>query len=328
MVSYKVMTLNELQLDGFKWVDISKPSKDMLQQIAADLGLPARVVLNCLSSDYLPHVETYGGTQFILLRLMEPKTEHTADSVQELTTKIAIFLTQDKLISLHRLPLNEIKNIQARIAQPNKALPNRQKLLSYFYDQVSLGFEEPLNELESKLTSFEEALFKKNKSKNFIEDGFYLKRKASALKKVLKLTLELMGKLIVKVDCTPESFQESKDRLERNLFYAEDVYENIQSLMSLHMSIESQKTNQASYRTNEIMRVLTVLTIFFLPLNFIAGVFGMNFAHIPFLQHEWGFWVSLFMMFLISFALAVYLFKQGWLAKPDILIGREKNNDG
>jgi magnesium transporter len=327
IVSYRPMILNEVQLDGFKWVDITKPTKEMLQQIASDLGLSPRIVLNCLNSDYLPHIETFSGVQFVLLRLMEPKTEHSADSVQELTTKIAIFVTQDKLISLHRLPLGEIKRINERIQEPNKPIASRQKLLSYFYEQVSLGFDGPLGELETKLQSFEEALFNKNKSKNFIQDGFYLKRKASALKKVLKLTLELMNKLIIKIECTPESFQESKDRLERSLFYAEDVYENIQSLMSLHMSIEAQKTNQASYRTNEIMRVLTVLTIFFLPLNFIAGVFGMNFGQMPFLQHEQGFWISILSMFLISSTLAIYLFKQGWLLKPDIMVGREKSND-
>jgi magnesium transporter len=145
-----------------------------------------------------------------------------------------------------------------------------------------------------------------------------VKRKASAFKKVLRLTLDLMSKLIMKAECSIELFQESRDRLERSLFYAEDVHENIQSLLNLHLSVESQKINDASFRTNEIMRVLTVLTIFFLPLNFIAGVFGMNFREMPLLESSFGFWESLALMIVISAVLGLYLRSQGWLDKPEI----------
>ena len=318
----------EVQFSEFKWVDIAGPTADVLLQLAEKEGLSKRIVSNCLDTDYLPQLETYGTYQFIILRLMEPNSKPHANSVQDLTTKIAIFILQDKLITIHRLPLKEIEAVKLKATEINSVQKSitKQRVISLFYDQLANGFDKPLTELEQKLDSFEEKLFTKDKSKNFIQEGFYLKRKAAAFKKVLKLTLDLLNKLNIKMECTPEQFQESKDRLERSLFYAEDVYDNIQSLMSLHLSIESQKTNEASFKTNEIMRVLTVLTIFFLPLNFLVGVFGMNFAHIPFLQHEYGFWFSIILMSVISGRLAVYLFKQGWLSKPDILLDSEESN--
>ena len=318
----------EVQFSEFKWVDIAGPTADVLLQLAEKEGLSKRIVSNCLDTDYLPQLETYGTYQFIILRLMEPNSKPHANSVQDLTTKIAIFILQDKLITIHRLPLKEIEAVKLKATEINSVQKSitKQRVISLFYDQLANGFDKPLTELEQKLDSFEEKLFTKDKSKNFIQEGFYLKRKAAAFKKVLKLTLDLLNKLNIKMECTPEQFQESKDRLERSLFYAEDVYDNIQSLMSLHLSIESQKTNEASFKTNEIMRVLTVLTIFFLPLNFLVGVFGMNFAHIPFLQHEYGFWFSIILMSVISGLLAVYLFKQGWLSKPDILLDSEESN--
>lgn len=310
----------EVKLDTLKWTDYTDPSRETLEQIAAELKLENIVLYNCLDTDYLPHIETYPGTQFLILRLMEPKSKADADSVQELTTKIAIFMNPTRIISIHRLPLFEVVGVEKKIKESAAEKITKSKIISYFYEQASLGFDKPLTELEFKLHILEENLFSSSKSKTFLQEGFYLKRKASAFKKVLKLTLELLAKLIAQADCKEEEFLQSKDRLERSLFYAEDVYDNIQSLLNLHMSIESQKTNEASFRTNEIMRVLTVLTIFFLPLNFIAGVFGMNFQHIPLLSNPLGFAISILIMLIVSLLLGAYIYRQGWLGRPKMRV--------
>lgn len=322
------MNKTVVELDALKWTDYLDPDKQTLEKIASELSLENRVLYNCLDTDYLPHIETYPSAQFLILRLMEPQSKPNANSVQELTTKVAIFFNSDQIITIHRLPLREIfevaKKIQESTTQNKESTTEKltkSKIISFFYEQVSLGFDKPLTELEFKLHTLEENLFSKSKPKTFLQEGFYLKRKASAFKKVLKLTIELLGKLIVQADCQQEQFVQSRDRLERSLFYAEDVYDNIQSLLNLHMSIESQKTNEASFRTNEIMRVLTVLTIFFLPLNFIAGVFGMNFQYIPLLTDPEGFIISMVIMLVISLLLGVYLLKQGWLVSAKKKVG-------
>ncbi|MBY0452930.1 MAG: hypothetical protein K2P92_07835 [Bdellovibrionaceae bacterium] len=312
----------EMTFESFKWTDVTGPTPEVLRQLAVELDVPERVMLNALDTDYLPQIEIYEKVQFILLRLMEPETKAHASSVQELTTKVALFIHEDRVVSLHRLPLAEIEEIKRHIELRKTSAITKQKMISYFYEQASLGFDKPLSDLENKMERIEQSFFSQHKSKDFLKEGFYLKRKSAAFKKVLKLTLDLLNKLVNKMDCSMVNFQESKDRLERSLFYAEDVYDNVQSLLNLHISVESQKTNEASFKTNEIMRVLTVLTIFFLPLNFIAGVFGMNFAHIPFLQHEYGFWFSIAAMLAISLLLTVYLLKQGWLRRPDITLSK------
>ncbi|MBC7419615.1 MAG: hypothetical protein H7328_02710 [Bdellovibrio sp.] len=311
--------MDQIQLDygTFKWIDLINPSREMLQQMAAELGVPEKVLINCLDPDYLPHVETYDVTQFLVLRLMEPEFKITADTVQELTTKIAIFFTKDKLISIHRLPLSEVTEVRTKIKKMKPEDVNEGVVLSYFFEQVSLGFDNPLTNLEYKLENFEERMFQIKKSKSLLLEGYYIKRQSSAFRKVMKLTIDSQAKIIQRTDCCPKNkMQEVKDRLERNLFYAEDVFDNVQSLLNLHMAIESQRTNEGSYRTNEIMRVLTVITIFFLPLNFLAGVFGMNFVHIPLLSHPMGFWISIIMMLIISVALSYYVMKKGWIEKP------------
>lgn len=310
------MHKNEVDLESFKWIDIINPSKTVLEKTAAELALPKKLLLNCLDPDYLPHVETYGSTQFVLLRLMEPKVQFDADSVQELTTKVALFINATKIISIHRLPLAEIDEIETKV----KAIPavelTKYHLISLFFEQVSLGFDGPLSDLERKIETFEEQIFRAEESKVVLQDGYYIKRKASAFKKVMKFTIDTLQKMMQKSDCPLGVMQEVRDRFDRNLFYADDIYENIQSLLNLHIAMASQKTNEASFRTNEIVRVLTVLTIFFLPLNFLAGVYGMNFERIPLLRDEHGFWYAIGFMVITSVCLLYYVVRKGWLSAP------------
>ena len=110
------MNTSEVIFSTFKWLDLVSPEINTLEAIATELNLPRKLLVNCLDPDYLPHTETYGENRFIVLRLMEPKTLNTADTVQELTTKIVLFITPEKIISIHRLPLkNEITQIQEKL---------------------------------------------------------------------------------------------------------------------------------------------------------------------------------------------------------------------
>lgn len=302
-----------VQTPKFQWSDIEAPTKDDLTELNKILNLPKKVLLNCLDPDYLPHVEVYGTTYFVILRLPEPNTKFDADTVQELTTKIALFVRSDKIFTIHRLPLDQISVIRKRAKILEDVDLTSFQLLSFFFEQIAQAFEEPLSQLEKKMEDFEQRIFQSRHSSALLQEGYYIKRKASGYKKVLKFTLEVMSKLSVKTDCPLGLWQESRDKLERCLFYADDFFENTQGLLNLHLSIESQKTNEASFRANEIMRVLTVLSIFFLPLNFLAGIFGMNFTHIPLLGHEYGFWISLVLMILTSASLLFYVKTKGWL---------------
>ena len=306
----------DLKLNQLSWTDVLSPTKEMLESLAVKYGLSKKIFINCLDPDYLPHLETYGETQFVILRFPEPNTKLNADNVQELTTKIAVFINRQNLTTIHRVNLTQIEAVEKKI----KLLPAEETtsfhVLTLFFEQVAISFDQPLTELELKMEIFEEKIFHSKRTKMLLQEGYYIKRKASAYKKVIKFTLDVLNKLMQKGDCPVGLLQGTKDSLDRCLFYADDIFENVQGLLNLHMAIESQRTNEASFRTNEIVRVLTVLSIFFLPLNFLAGLYGMNFEHIPLLQDYNGFWYALGFMVMICGGLLTYVGRKGWLLQP------------
>ena len=79
----------------------------------------------------------------------------------------------------------------------------------------------------------------------------------------------------------------------------------------------AQKTNVASQKANEVMRLLTLVSVFFLPLNLIAGIYGMNFENMPELKNPDGYRLTLIVMTLIAFAILVGFWRKGWLVSQD-----------
>jgi magnesium transporter len=89
-----------------------------------------------------------------------------------------------------------------------------------------------------------------------------------------------------------------------------DLVESYRDVLSGLMEIA---ISSIGLRTNEIMRVLTVITSIFIPLTFIAGVYGMNFAHMPELAQPHGYFVCLLVMLLVAVGQILYFKKRGWL---------------
>jgi magnesium transporter len=104
-------------------------------------------------------------------------------------------------------------------------------------------------------------------------------------------------------------------RIQRAIGASETFLEGMNQLLQLHLALVSQKTNEASQRTNEVMRVLTVFSAFFLPLSFIAGVYGMNFESMPELKHPLGYAGSLLLMAGVALTIFIWFRKRGWIGK-------------
>ncbi len=67
-----------------------------------------------------------------------------------------------------------------------------------------------------------------------------------------------------------------------------------------------------SHQTNNVMKVLTIMTSIFAPLTFIAGIFGMNFQNMPELSWEYGYPLSLLLMVVIGLSMLIWFKKKGW----------------
>lgn len=287
--------------EGVAWVDCVEPTHDDLISLAATYGLHSTSVEDCLDPSHLPKFEAIGPMTFIILRSYDESCAADSDSVQELTRKVALFYTSHAVITVHRTDQPFLKRLREKWSC-QKGSPGR--LIADILCEAMLTYDFPLDRAFNQLDEMEIALFQKGHDHDLISDTYFLKRTASVLKRVIRTTQDMIPK-IGQLDQESVPFlQDARDEVGRIYFVADDLLENVNDLNSLYLSIEARRTNEASYRTNEVMRVLTLFSVFFLPLNFLAGVYGMNFKHMP--ELEWTFGYPLILAFMVGVAVALY----------------------
>jgi magnesium transporter len=101
-------------------------------------------------------------------------------------------------------------------------------------------------------------------------------------------------------------FRDVQENAESYHFYADELLDDANTLLNVQLAL-------ASHRTGEVMRVLTVFSVFFLPLTFIVGVYGMNFRFMPELNSPWGYPAVLGAMLLVTLLIYRWFRSRGWL---------------
>lgn len=296
----------EKKIQKITWLDITAPKRNELNHLSAELNIPNRILINALDPEHLPKYESFDSAAVVYLRVVD-NSKKNASNIQDLTTKITIIITDKILITIHRLDHPFLKELRESSVENETTLKDLiKKIITSSMDT----YDEPLTQLETRMEIFEETIFVNNKSLNIIKEGYYLKRKASAIRKILKFSNDILSGLQSRPDFIWRDFHGLRESIDRNLFYTEDLLENVTGLLNLHISLATQKTN-------EVMRVLTVFSIFFLPLNFLAGVYGMNFEYMPELHHPGGYFYLLALMTLISLLIFYWVYRKGWLENPN-----------
>ena len=98
------------------------------------------------------------------------------------------------------------------------------------------------------------------------------------------------------------------EHIDRVVQHVRRLEHSTETAVQMHFNVQSN-------RTNDIMRTLTALTAIFLPLNLIAGIFGMNFEFMPWLHQATAFWWTLGSMGLIAVGLGLYFWRKRYLAR-------------
>jgi magnesium transporter len=167
------------------------------------------------------------------------------------------------------------------------------------------SYDDPAGRLSEQVDFYENQVMLKRTSEDYMERLFYIKREASVAHKVLTLMVEPINHIFVQKREKVELQNVRDQHLKMQTLYGQ-VLEEVNNLMNMYMSYQAQ-------RTNDVVKVLTLFSVFFMPLTFIAGIYGMNFDFMPELRQRWGYPAVLGVMALVSLAIYYYFRRKEWL---------------
>lgn len=283
---------------NFQWVDLENPKMTELTQLATGYGLSGHLLEDLLQVGHLPKFEKVGEFNFLILRAFSAKDNGKFTTIPELTNKIGFFYTNEILLTVHQKPFLFLGAISGHFDHPEALIL---KITEHMLD----SYQGPADWLSEQMDHFEADIFLKHGKRFSVERLYFAKAKARACKKVMLMTQTLLYHMQVHPS-NENKLQDLKETVSSLLLQFEDFLDEANSLLNIYLSSTSQKTN-------EVMKLLTIFSAFFLPLTFIVGVYGMNFDVLPELRWEYGYYLIWGIMLAVS--LAIF----GWFKRRKII---------
>ncbi|AMM51935.1 hypothetical protein TH61_13120 [Rufibacter sp. DG15C] len=288
----------------WQWIDLESPSEKELLEVAEFYKLPKTSVIDSLQPEHLPKFESIGDINFLILRVYDAQAHREADTIQEITNKVAIFQSGAFLITIHRNSSQMIESVREKYVMTS-IVKSPADLVPKLVKASLRSYETPSYRLAEELDYYEAKTFLNEKMPPLIKGLYHLKRKGAVCRRVLRLTESVLGGMRQGA-FQPTSLQDTEDLHVHLETQFEEVNEGTNNLINTYLSLSSQKTN-------EVMRVLTLFSAFFLPLTFIAGIYGMNFEFMPELKQRLGYPAVIGIMGAVSLVIFLWFKRKRWL---------------
>jgi magnesium transporter len=288
--------------NGFTWINLTNPTEHEFRKIAQEYHIPQTAIIDAKEHSHLPKFESFDEhNHFIICRFLNKECSKDADDIIQLTHGLGILWGPNYLITIHRYAQEYVDYVFQKYAQHN----NLHEVVAKLVKCCIQSFDASIEKLDKEIDFYESRIFLKKRIPDLLKNLYLIKRRVYSYRKMLNLSKEIIEKLM-HLQKRSTIIQDLKEVYLRSDTFVEELYESMNSLLNIYISLSSQKTN-------EVMRVLTVFSAFFLPLTFIVGVYGMNFEHMPELNHPIGYplvWVA---MTLITILIYRNFKKNGWM---------------
>lgn len=285
------------------WIDLQNPTQEEQEEIASKYNLDLYTLSDSVEPNHLPKFEEQAEMNFFIVR-MRLKNTKSSVNVHQISSKIAVFYNDNFLITIHK---GEIAFIDEVIEKhiSTKKIKTISNIVIKLLRRVLLSYEEPLMQLSDEINKFEADMLLKEIRPHSLQHLFYLKNRANLSRRLLMLTDDVLDSIEVRKS-EKSALQDIKDLHTKLIVLYDQVLEEISSLQNIYISISAQKTN-------EVMKTLTIFSMFFLPLTFLVGIYGMNFKYMPELEYKWAYPASLVLMVVIAVVIYLWFKRKKWM---------------
>ena len=286
----KTVNITTWTNDHVIWTDITDPTSEELKEYSKEYNLDYYSLADCLEPAHLPKKESLSNFTFIILRIFDDNTKKPS-SIQEMSHKIAIFYNDTVILTVHRFHAAIIEEIRSKyldtgiISVPSEIVTRIMFYTVKSYEAIAVTLSENIDRMEKQV-------FVGRQTRISLEQLYYLKNSCRLNRRIISLTKEVVIQHITtEKDAT--ALQDVKDMLQKLSLSLDETHDDSANLSTIYLSIVSLKTN-------DVMKLLTIFSVFFMPLTFLAGIYGMNFEFMPELSWKLGYPLVLLVMSLIS----------------------------
>lgn len=292
--------------EGFVWLGVAEPSAREFEAIAAEFGLHELAVEDAVKAHQRPKVELYGDTLFVVVRTV---THPESDGGVELG-ELLLFVNPAFLVTV-RHGGTELGSVRRRVEERPDLLAHGTAVVLYaILDHVVDDYGEVAQTIDGEIQAVEREVFSAERT-NPAEQLYRLEREVLDLYGAVAPLSEAVDEIAAgRFEAVPEPlldyFRDVHDHLQR-------VGGRILGFRELLSSALQANLTQVSVRQNEDMRKISAWVAILAVPTMVAGIYGMNFRHMPELHWRFGYPAVLAFIAIVCMALYRRFRRAGWL---------------
>lgn len=306
-------TAPEPDAGGVNWLHVQgSPTPEQLQRLGEMYGLHPLALEDVFSQERRPKFESYEAQYFVVLNHM--RREENGDLCVD---QVSFFLGKNYVISIDEGPVDSFEPVRLRVRNKSSVRARGADYLLYALMDVIVDGGFPLLEDLGEQIGRLEDLVLDNPSREARNRIHYVKRELVQMRRSWWPQRDVVSSLIrdgehFLSDDTRIYMRDCYDHSVIMMDFVETYREMMSSLLDTYLSSISQ-------RMNDIMKALTMIATIFLPLGFVAGLYGMNFSHeasrwnMPELTWHFGYFYALGLMVLVVILMLIFFKHKRWL---------------
>lgn len=307
------------------WVDLMgerpediEETKDVLLNVFKFHRL---TVEDCIETRNQPKVEAFDKYLYFVVHGIKPGETGPGNFV---TKELDGYLGPNFVVTFHVQRFRSIKAVKRRIRTSTFVCQRGPAyLLHQILDELVDLYMPVVDDFDRAINDLEERVFDMKRGGNAVlSEVMDVRRSVARLKRISSRQLEVLyrmshGEFPQIPDRLIPFFRDVHDHLQRISDLSEGYRDLVSGLFDIHFAVVGN-------RTNDVMKTLAVLSAIILPLSLIAGIYGMNFENIPELKSEYGYWITLSVMVIITLILLIYFWRRGWIFQNEAEIVIDK----
>jgi magnesium transporter len=291
------------------WIDIPEPTEADEHILLDVFHFHPLTLEDCRETRNYPKVEEFPTYLYFIVHGVRADTSPDHFNTIELDG----FLGKNYVITYHHEMFRSIDNVKHLLQTSPAACQRGAAFLLYqILDQIVDYYSPVLDDFDERIDTLEDDIFKLQRPTQVIlEEIMDLKRGVLRLRRISAKQMEVIlrmsrGEFPLIPPLILPFFRDIYDHIMRVTDLAENYRDLISGALEAYLSVVSN-------RMNEIMKVLTIFSAIMLPLTFIAGVYGMNFEHMPELTTSYGYFVVWGIMLFVAVGMLGLFWKRGWI---------------
>ncbi|MEM6831603.1 MAG: magnesium/cobalt transporter CorA [Bacteroidota bacterium] len=302
-------------LENFKsssdisWIRVSGiHDTEVVRKIGEVFDLHILLLEDISNTDQRPKYEEFDHHLFLVLKILGERTE-TQEVISE---QFSLVVGKEYLITFQEAHTDVFKGVRDRLLRPTTKIRHRKSdYLAYaLMDAIADRYILIIERFGEQVESLEQALIA-NANSSHLAKLYEYKREINFLRKTIRPVRELViGYKNSESDLIADPTISYIKDLEDHIVHATEAVETYQVMLNEQLNLYQSITNN---RLNDILRVLTIFSVVFIPLTFLAGIYGMNFKYLPELNYRYAypmFWATLI---LIAALMMGYFKRKKWL---------------